>query len=204
MLWTFSESRKASMAVLYIVFCEILPFCLLATAYALWHVAFMLTFGPMSIPFLFCSTAVARKVGHFLETVGRFPNRLSQKWGLSTLMTSPFDRNYIDRYHRFRTDQESLRYELAPQPRVRKRRLSDGQQAPQMSSSFLKKLPLEIRQIIYKEVVVWGSEHLCEKDYMIEKHSSKSQGSGCGTLELAKTCRQIYLEMIDLFYGLSD
>lgn len=248
MLWTFRESSKASIALLYIVFCEILPFCVLATAYMLWFVTHILTFGLIAIPFLFCGTAISGTVNHIHEAIDHFPMWLGQTMGLSTLMTSPFDRNYVDRYRKFRAEQESLRYEPAPLPRIRKRRLSDGRQAPQMSSSFLKRLPLEIRQTIYKEVVVCGSEHrhiielpsrapdckrkrnhlwgascvkltesncwtglivgnggdLCKDDYILREYSFKPQRSGCGALGLAKTCRQIYVEMIDIFYGSSD
>ena len=245
MHWSFRETSKASAAVLYIIFCEILPYCLLATVYMLWYIICVCTLGIVCLPFHFYGSSIRSTADYILGASSSGPIWLGQKLGLSTLMISPLDRNYIPRYRKYRAEKESLRYEPAPLPRARKRRLSDGRKASQLNSSFLNKLPLEIRQTIYKEVVIGGSEHR----HIIELPSRTSDGrrkknqlwgascikqpdskcwtphiltnganlcrtscrgydyllkpkNGCyGALELAKTCRQIYLEVINIFYS---
>ena len=239
--WSFRETAAA--AVLYIIFCEVLPYCFLATLYMVWFAICVCTAGIIYIPPYFYGTSNRGIVDCILEARSNVPIWLGQKMGLSRLMISPLDRNYAGRYRNYRVERENLRYAPAKLPRVRKRRLSDGRKASQLSSLFFKKLPLEIRQMIYKEVIIDGSEHR----HIIEKWSTTSNGkrgrdqlwgapcmrqpdsiecwtedvlvtgismlldccfepkTGCyGTLELAKTCRQVYLEVINLFYSSSE
>ena len=243
----------ACAAILYIVFCEILPYCLLAAVYMVWYVPYMCTFLivciPLRISICFCGSALGDRVNAILEVCDNWPIWLGQKMGLSALMISPLDRNYIGQWREYRAEKESFRCEPARLSRTRKRRLSDGRKASQVSSAFLEKLPLEIRRMIYKEVVIGGSEHrhiielpsrtsdgkrrrnrlwgafcvkqskskcLIEdinvgnggntrqaKDVIIDDFPNPKDGL-YGVLGLAKTCRQIYLEVIDIFYSSSN
>ena len=219
----------------------------------LWYVPYMCTFLivciPLRISICFCGSALGDRVNAILEVCDNWPIWLGQKMGLSALMISPLDRNYTGRYREYRAGRESLRCEPAPLPRTRKRRLSDGRKASQVNSSFLKKLPPEIRRMIYKEVVIGGSEHrhiiellsrtsdgkrrknqlwgapcfkqpnskcsieniilgnggdTCQADDVIIDNFAKPKDGFYGALGLAKTCRQIYLEVIDIFYSSSN
>lgn len=66
---------------------------------------------------------------------------------------------YKSKLREHQDERRLRRYDPAPLPRTRKRRLSDGHMAPQVRSSFLMKLPLEIRALIYEYVFIDGSEH---------------------------------------------
>ena len=159
-------------------------------------------------------------------------------------------------YRLYRDEKRIRRIEPAPLPVKRPRSLSVGRMVGQ-TASLLTKLPLEIRQMIYEEVIKCGSEH--RHVFEIKKQSSpgarKSHrhrqhlrnrvwGAGCragllshcmfdspgylsqvtpccptylflgpdpyieknspsGPIALAKTCRQIYLETINMYYGQS-
>lgn len=132
-------------------------------------------------------------------------------------------------YRRQRYKKRFRRLEPAALPALRKRRLSQGHMRPQTQSSFLAKLPLEIRQMIYEEVIrdgalhrhivelrnieigarnqlcgigckqsVWGS---CTTVSNAPETQSRKTVSNRGPLALAKSCRQMYLETINMFYG---
>jgi len=158
------------------------------------------------------------------------------KWTLSV-----YQNKSCAGYRRQRHEKKFRRLEPAALPSLRKRRLSQGHMRPQTQSSFLTKLPLEIRQIIYEEVIRDGTLHRHIIELKNIKIGARNQlcgigceqakwgycnspathdissmcgtvanapetlfsktGSSCGPLALVKSCRRIYLEMIDMFYG---
>ena len=158
-------------------------------------------------------------------------------------------------YRLYRDERRIRRLEPASLPAKRPRSLSQGRTVGQ-TAPLLTKLPLELRQMIYEEVIRDGSEH--RHVFELKKHSSSEArkshrqrrhlrnrvwGAGCrpglnqwtidhpvylnriapccpaclslgpdeyiekdspsGPIALAKTCRQIYLETIDMYYGQS-
>lgn len=156
----------------------------------------------------------------------------------------------VNRYKLYRNERTFRRLEPLPLPRKRPRRLSEGWMITQ-TTPLLTKLPLEIRQIIYEDVIRCGSEHRhilelagssATRKPRKPRTSQKKRvwGAGCqetltsqsefdaprvftvtpcnptaqgaeveiyrenrdgGPISLAKTCRQIYLEIIDMYYG---
>lgn len=137
-------------------------------------------------------------------------------------------RRLFYRYRRRRHEKKIRRLEPAALPSIRKRRLSQGHTRPQTQSPFLAKLPLEIRQMIYEEVIKDGASHRhivelrnikvgarnqlcsigCKRQNsesciisMAPKMEPRKTVSNLGALALAKSCRQMYRETIDLLYG---
>lgn len=146
------------------------------------------------------------------------------KWSLSVYQA------YLWAWSRRRIYQENFRrWEPAALPALRKRRLSQGHLRPQTQSSFFAKLPLEIRQMICEEVIRDGSlhRHIVQLRNIEVRARNQLCGIGCkqnawgscdamsnspvtqarktvsnrSPLALAKSCRQTYLEMINMFYG---
>ncbi|KAL8791697.1 MAG: hypothetical protein Q9195_005704 [Heterodermia aff. obscurata] len=162
-----------------------------------------------------------------------------------------YRRAVLNPYRLYRDERRIRRLEPLPLPVKRPRRLSEGRRVRQ-TAALLTKLPLEIRQMIYEDVITCGSEH--RHIFEIRKESAKTGtshrqrwhirnriwGAGCiagltshcafenhfyltrsaacwshtvlepnpyveknsagGPIALAKTCRQIYLETIDMYY----
>ena len=157
----------------------------------------------------------------------------------------------LKRYNLYRNERIMRRIEPVPLPAKRPRRLSEGRTAGQ-TAPLLTKLPLEIRQIIYEDVIRCGSLHRhvlelrrssdAQKNHRQRRHpKQRVWGPGCkagltshcvferpmyltpvtpcspisltsgpdpcienslrGPIALTKTCRQIYLETIDMYYG---
>lgn len=158
-----------------------------------------------------------------------------------------YDDKVLARCRQHKSEREYRRLKPVSLPAVRERELSQERIIPQKTCSFLTDMPLEIRQMIYKEVIRSGTfhrhiievkrmetirgrpkrasnqlcgigctgstYHTCKPSHVYdmanvcgvmrdapEPHYQKISG-GCSPLALAKACRQVYLESINLFYG---
>ena len=164
-----------------------------------------------------------------------------------------YRRAILKPYRLYRDERRIQRLEPAPLPVKRPRRLSEGRMVRQ-TATLLTKLPLEIRRMIYEDVITGGNEHRhvfelkrqssgARKSHRQHRHlRNRVWGAGCraglmshcvfdnpiyltritpccpislplgpdpyiekdnpsGPIALAKTCRQIYLETIDMYYG---
>ena len=210
--------------------------CILELLYGiLWVIPVACLSLPVTLPFILRSPGYNRSNYDPIRLVWYAPISL-YKWTLSV-----YQNRSCAGYRRQRPGKKFRRLEPAALPSLRKRTLSQGHTRPQTQSSFLTKLPLEIRQIIYEEVIRDGTLHRhiielknikigarnqlcgigCEQFKRAYCNSPATHdicsmcgtvanapetlfsktGSSCGPLALVKSCRQIYLEMIDLFYG---
>ena len=227
----------------------------------LWHriffiLYFALYFVPIGFP-LMCITAPIWVLGIIARTpplwhLGDVPRGFYYAPLLPfTWLAYCYRDVLLTRYNLYRNERIMRRIEPVPLPAKRPRRLSEGQTVGQ-TAPLLTRLPLEIRQIIYEDVIKCGSlhRHILElerssdtrKKYRQRRHPKKRVwGPGCkawslshcafdipmyltpitpcspvslscgpnqyiensrsGPIALAKTCRQIYLEIIDMYYG---
>jgi len=197
--------------------------CILELLYGiLWVIPVACLSLPVTLPFILRSPGYNRSNYDPIRLVWYAPLSL-YKWTLSV-----YQNKLCPGYRRQRHEKKFRRLEPAALPSLRKRRLSQGHVRPQTQSSFLTKLPLEIRQIIYEEVIRDGTlrRHIIElKNIKIGARNQlcgigcdrnewggctlsdapetwfRKTVSSCNPLALAKSCRRIYLETIDLFYG---
>ena len=227
-------------------------FCLLASCRCMGNILYYtLYFGPvgctavtLSLPFLLPLLFWKPSLWLDCVTVVFLAPQSLCKW-----IQSIYDDELLARYRRRRDEKEFRRMEPASLPATRKRRLSRSSMVAQTKSSFLTKLPLEVRHMIYEDIIRNGTlhRHILElRNAMTdatERNRARNQlcGFGCtkaryegcesitldmandlcgvrsqaletrfekfgscrGPLGLAKTCRQVYLESIDMFYGQS-
>ncbi len=188
----------------------------------LWVIPVACLSLPITLPFLLRRPRYNRTIYDPVRLVWYAPIKLYKR----TL--SIYQNHVCVGYRRRRHEKKFRRLEPAARPFLRERRLSQGHMRPQPQSSFLTKLSLEIRQMIYEEVITDGTLHRHIGQLTDIKRRARSQlcGVGCdrndwercvisnapetwfrntvsnrGPLALAKSCRRIYYETIDLFYG---
>jgi len=207
--------------------CDFLVFVLLVLYLCLWVAPVVCLSLPFTLPMMFWKPDL-----DLIIMVSYAPLSLYD-WTVQT--------SFCIGVRRQRCEKKLRRLEPAALPSSRQRRLSQGRIKPQTQSSFLTRLPPEIRQIVYEEVIRDGTlyRHIIElpglnnqarnrlcgigcKQNHIESCDSlaihdmynvcctlpsgsktrfRKPWSNCGPLALAKSCRQIYLETIDMFYG---
>lgn len=199
-------------------------------------------------PFILCDEAFY-DTAHKIQFAALYcPIKLMRMVGLPWFDDVSVEDSLLVQY---RAEVKAIREEPVPLPRTRKRKLSGGWVRLQSESPLFSRLPLEIRRMIYREVVVDSSPHrhiiercdpkenatessligkrrfwgagcvrrplskecstlldntgaafcLCYMGRGSHPKYSESRVDGRGALALAKTCRQIYVESIDLFYS---
>ena len=226
----------------YILIAQIVPIILLVLMSYTYFITFACTFGLLYLPFIPFEGAVRNKADRIFEFVFDIPRWLGEILVPSSLSVFPFDKQS---YKDYRIEQENKMLEPTPLPSKRERRLSVGMAIPQLQSSLLRKLPLEVRQMIYEEFILNNSEHrhiiecyhygvntakpktvlwgvggndrlqswkslagrhpmdlrFCysgREPQMLSQALPKDSGGG---LTLAMTCRQVYVETMNLYYS---
>lgn len=229
MSWSYPEVKAALSLIAFKLLLMILcaPFAL---AYIAYCIICTFTCGFIYAAFVCCPHSIKTDVERIYDSILELPLTLIECVESWSYLTSQIKK--------YQAKRERLRSEPVPLPRRRKRRLSSGKVNAQLKSPFLQTLPLEIRQIVYRYVIIGNSEHrhviegwevnnnkrgrtqlwgtgcnkargfpinTCHPDCQakFKPPSSSTQRKGCaeGNLGLAKTCRQIYLESINLYYS---
>ena len=230
MSWSYPEIKAAlsliAFKLLLIILCT--PFAL---AYIAYCIICMFTCGFIYAASICCPHSIKIDVERIYDSILELPLALIKSVESWSYLTS--------RIKKYQAKRDRLRSEPVPLPRTRKRRLSSGEALAQLQSPFLQTLPLEIRQIIYRYVIVSDFEHRHVIEWLEYNNNKRRRtqllGTGCwnrgrrspinschpdchakvkptssstqrkgyveGALGLAKTCRQIYLESINMYYG---
>ena len=228
MRWSYPH-YKAALSLTAWKLLRVILFTLFGLVYFAYCIICMSTCGFIHAASVFCPNLIAISVQQSYHSIFEFPVELVKNLELWSYITSQIKNNQVKR--------ERLRFEPVPLQTRRKRRLSSSKTNAQLQSPLFQMLPLEIRQIIYKNVILGGFEHrhVIEWNAKIHKRERlKLWGRGCnkkrgspitschpdchakvnpaiyrtqiklnaeGTLGLAKTCRQMYLESINLYYS---
>lgn len=107
---------------------------------------------PVTLPSLLCKPRFKRRFDLREKTA-------AAPWKFFKRSKKVYDSKLGDKLHRRRWHKQIRRLEPTPLPAVRKRSISRGRRASQVRSTFLSKVPLEIRQMIYIDVIKDGSVH---------------------------------------------